>query len=238
MNEIICGDAIEEMEKKEEDSVDLFFTDPPYNISDGAVNIGFDWRKDVTQDFGEWDKDIITPLNWVPETRRILSPEAAFVSFYDNQNMEAMFQALRENDLEFRQKFYWCKKNPPPQFVDSKWQTSIEEMVLATPPDENGHSYNDDIGQRRNVIETSLVQGSERYDHPTQKPERVAEEVIKYWSKKGDTVLDPFCGTGTIPYVAAKLGRDFIGIEQDEEYAELAQKRTEKITRSQSAMDW
>ncbi len=68
--------------------------------------------------------------------------------------------------------------------------------------------------------------------HPTEKPETLLQRIILIGSKEGDTVLDPFMGSGTTGVVAKQLNRNFIGMEIDPSYFELAAKRienTEKI---------
>lgn len=85
-------------------------------------------------------------------------------------------------------------------------------------------------------IELPIVQGKERLRgddgralHPTQKPEKLLELIIKASSNEEDLVLDPFFGTGTTGYVAQKLNRNWIGIEQKSEYIEIAQKRMDTL---------
>jgi site-specific DNA-methyltransferase (adenine-specific) len=67
----------------------------------------------------------------------------------------------------------------------------------------------------------------ENTDHPTQKSEKLVAKLMLASTNPGDLVLDPFLGSGTTSVVAKKLGRHFIGVELDEEYALLAQKRLE-----------
>ena len=85
-------------------------------------------------------------------------------------------------------------------------------------------------------IELPIVQGKERLRgedgralHPTQKPEKLLELIIKASSHEGDIVLDPFFGTGTTGYVAERLGRKWIGIEQNQEYIHLATQRLDTL---------
>ena len=65
----------------------------------------------------------------------------------------------------------------------------------------------------------------ENTDHPTQKPEKLLAKIILASSNEGDLILDPFLGSGTTAVVAKKLNRNFVGIEADEQYCLLAQKR-------------
>lgn len=79
-----------------------------------------------------------------------------------------------------------------------------------------------------NFIETPICMGPERVKnpfHPTQKPVRVLEHIIKIASKEGDTVFDPFMGVGSTGVAALNLGRKFIGIEIDEKYFKAAERR-------------
>jgi len=84
-----------------------------------------------------------------------------------------------------------------------------------------------DYGQRFNVWEISPQ--SRGKDHPAPFPEALANDHIISWSNEGDTVLDPFMGSGTTGVVCANLGRDFIGIELDEEYFKIAEKRIKLV---------
>ena len=85
--------------------------------------------------------------------------------------------------------------------------------------------YNWQLGQQKDYMIVPIVSGKERLNHPTQKPEKIVELFIKYWTKEGETILDPFIGSGTTGAVAKKLGRNFIGIEVSKEYCGLAEKR-------------
>ena len=67
--------------------------------------------------------------------------------------------------------------------------------------------------------------GEEFTGHPSQKPIKLIRELIKKFTKEGDLVLDPFCGSGTIPLVCKQLNRNYIGFEISKEYVEMAQKR-------------
>jgi len=71
----------------------------------------------------------------------------------------------------------------------------------------------------------------ENTDHPTQKPEKLIAKIVLASSNRSDIVFDPFLGSGTTSVVAKKLGRRFVGVEHDEKYACLAQKRLELAER-------
>ena len=128
----------------------------------------------------------------------------------------------------------------------------VEAGIIGTVNEGQGHNYQKEQGQRHNVIESSLCMGEERYEdphHPTQKPEELFEPIFKWWSERGDTILDPFMGTGTIPAVADRMGRHYIGIEKSDDFYGVAEERIESQTSGdkspeaktgavQSVFDW
>ncbi len=78
----------------------------------------------------------------------------------------------------------------------------------------------------KSVLEYSIIQsGKEYFGHPTQKPKELIKYLIKSCSNKGDIILDPFLGSGTTAVAAKELGRKFIGIEKEQKYVEIANKR-------------
>ena len=89
----------------------------------------------------------------------------------------------------------------------------------------NGEKLVSEFGQRHNVWRQPSVRSSKVNGHPAQFPERLAQDHILSWSNEGDTVLDPFMGSGTTGVAAKNLGRKFIGIELDQGYFDIAVKR-------------
>ena len=233
INRIFVGDAMEIMQKIPKESIDLILTDPPYNISNDTVirrkGGKFGYAKDIVLDFGEWDKGQITPYDWIPIAYDLLTPNGVLIFFYDKMEISCIAKWLeREFDMKVRHIAVWVKRNPPPQARKVKWQNGTEFFLIATKNHGAGHHYNYMMGQHPDYIITPICMGKERYrkpTHPTQKPEKLIEPIIQWWSFEGDVVLDPFAGTGTIPFVAYKLKRNFIGIEKDRYWAEVTRKR-------------
>lgn len=229
-NKIVHDDCLEVLEQLDENSVGAVITDPPYNIANDFELLKgntVDW----SHDFGEWDKDEIFPHDWLPRVKRVLKDNSVVIAMYDNIEIGIMIQAMRDADLNVRQKLYWHKQNPHPQIHKIRLQDSIEEMVVGTVNEGEGHPFNGDLSQRHNVVETPICQGKERLEHPTQKPEDLFRPIINYWTEEDTLILDPFTGSGTIPAVAKKLGRPFIGVEKNEEYHEVAQTRVQQTAK-------
>ena len=128
----------------------------------------------------------------------------------------------------------WRKSNPMPNFRGRRFTNAHETMIWASRERTAKYTFNyealkagnDDV-QMRSDWTFPLCTGEERLKdaagkkvHPTQKPEGLLARVLLSSSRPGDVVLDPFFGTGTTGAVAKRLGRGFIGIERDRDYAD------------------
>ena len=233
INKVFVGDALDIMKQIPKESIDLILTDPPYNISRDIViqrkGGKFGKAKDIVLDFGEWDKNKITPYDWIPLAYNLLTSVGVLIFFYDKMEISCLAKWLeKEFNMKVRHIGVWLKSNPVPQARKTQWMSGTEFFIIATKNHGAGHHYNYSLGQHLDYIITPICMGRERYrnpTHPTQKPEKLIEPFIKWWSFEGDVVLDPFAGTGTIPYVAYKLGRKFIAIEKDPYWANVIKER-------------
>jgi len=220
---LVNGDSFLLVETLPTDSVDFIFTDPPYNI--GAYskgNIKFKTRKDMNTTIADWDQNVCDPLNMANDFVRILKPTGNLFIFTGTNDFGRWHSKL-DPIFDTFQFFCWHKTNPGPSVRKSSFLKSVELVVCCW---NKGHTWN--FGKQNdmhNFFESGICQGNERLDHPTQKPLGIIEHLMRIASNPGDVVLDPFMGTGTIPYVAASMGRRYIGYEKEEKYFEMAQKR-------------
>ncbi len=234
LGKLYLGDSIkllDDMKSELENKVDLVLTDPPYNISKKMkIKMGHKWkRKDLNYDFGEWDYGSITPYNWVPKVYDLMTDNGVLIFFYEKREIGCIAKWLEEEmDMKVRHIGAMVKTNPTPQVMKVKWMNGLEFFLIATKNKKSGHHFNWKEGYHADYIVTSVVQGKERYPHPTQKPMNAIAVLMKWWSFPGDLVLDPFAGTGTTLYVAEKLNRRWIGIEINEEYVRYAMDRFTK----------
>jgi len=233
MINLIQGDCLQKIKDIPDNSVDLVLTDPPYNIAEGAVPV-YDTRyKDgVSRKIGleaEWDKfsdeDFLSLIGQlVTETKRVLKPSGTFYCFTSDRYLSDIRRMVRSSGMVYRQTCVWIKSNPVPQVRKVKYMHATELFFLAHK--EKGHdSFRWENGQHCNCFYHPIVGGHERTKHPTQKPVWLMEELIKYSTKEGDTVLDPFMGSGTTGVAAKKMNRNFIGIELNDEYMGFAKAR-------------
>jgi DNA modification methylase len=229
---LIQGDALKVLPTIPSDSIDLILTDPPYNVSKDATPI-YDTRvkngKRVIQLNAEWDKfeeeEFLSMMyKFIDEVKRILKPSGTFVCFTSDKYLSYLRNYINNIGMVYRQTCIWVKSNPVPQMRKVKFMHSTEFFFFANK--EKGHdSFRWELGERPNVFYHPILGGKERLNHPTQKPIWLIKELVSYFSKEEDIILDPFLGSGTTMEAARDLKRNCIGIEIDPKYIEMTKKR-------------
>lgn len=118
----------------------------------------------------------------------------------------------------------WRKHDPTPQFTGDRPGVCGEALAIMHRPGKKRWNR----GGCAAYWLTNTSRGLERYGgHPTPKPVKLMMELVAAFTDPGDTVLDPFCGSGTTGVACLRLGRRFIGIEQNPEYVDLSRRRLE-----------
>ena len=246
---ILRGDCIEVLKGLPDKSVDMVFADPPYNLQLGGDLLRPDNSKvDAVDD--EWDKfdsfaayDAFTRA-WLGECRRVLKDEGSLWVIGSYHNIFRLGAAMQDLGFWVLNDIIWRKSNPMPNFKGTRFTNAHETLIWAAKSREQKRytfnydalkAFNEDT-QMRSDWTLALCTGGERLKdengdkaHPTQKPEALLHRVLLSASRVGDVVLDPFFGTGTTGAAAKRLGRHFIGIERDETYAKLAEKRIKAV---------
>jgi DNA methylase N-4/N-6 domain protein len=227
------GDCIALLKTLPSGSVQQIFADPPYNLSGSnfqTVKNG----KYTTCDKGEWDMiDDIDLFNemWLKECMRVLSDNGTIWISGTLHNHPSIGVLLKKLGLWIINDIVWFKRNAAPLLSRNRLAPSTELIWLASKTKKYYFDY--DIAkvinggkQMRNLWEIN----AQRHltEHPTEKPEILLERIILLGSKEGDTVLDPFLGSGTTGVVAKKLKRNFIGFELNPIYFEIAKSRIDQ----------
>src|SRR5215203_4772509 len=243
-DEIIEGDCIAEMAKLPDKSVDMIFADPPYNLQLGGDLFRPEGgRVDACDD--DWDKfDSLTAYDnftrdWLTEARRILKDSGTIWVIGSYHNIYRVGSLLQDAEFWILNDIVWRKANPMPNFRGTRF-TNAHETLLWCAKDEKARytfnyramkALNDDLQMRSDWL-LPICSGAERVKdeagdkaHPTQKPEALLYRILLACTKPGDTVLDPFFGTGTTGAVARRLGRNWIGIERERSYVKVARAR-------------
>lgn len=254
LNRIYKGDCIAEMEKLPAGSVDMIFADPPYNLQLAADLHRPDQSKvDAVDD--EWDKfsdfaayDAFTRA-WLLAARRVLKPNGTMWVIGSYHNIFRVGTMLQDLGFWILNDIVWRKSNPMPNFRGRRFANAHETMIWVS-RDQDAKSYtfnyealktaNDDLQMRSDWL-LPICNGGERLKneggkkvHPTQKPESLLYRVLLSSTKPGDVILDPFFGTGTTGAVAKALGRNFVGIEREQDYIDAATARIAEVASPES----
>lgn len=244
----ILGNCVEVAGRLSPASVDMLFLDPPYNLNKRFGNSSF--IKKPIQEYTEWLGEVLDAL--LPTVK----PNGTIYICGDWYSSASIFAAASER-LNIRNRITWEREKGRGAKTNWKnssediWfctmgdsytfnvdKVKVRRKVIA--PYRNGDGtpkdwQEGDGGNYRDTHPSNLWSDitipfwsmPENTDHPTQKSEKLLAKLILASTNPGDTVLDPFLGSGTTSVVAKKLGRHYIGIDLEEEYALLAEKRLE-----------
>jgi len=247
-NQILVGDCVKIMQGLQDESVDCIFADPPYNLQlGGDLHRPNNTKVDAVDN--DWDQfeslrvyDDFTE-NWLEAARDCLKPDGSIWVIGSYHNIFRLGYIMQNMGFWILNDIIWNKTNPMPNFRGRRFTNAHETMIWAAKSKDSKYYFNYDAmksmnedKQMRSDWSLPLCTGGERLKdaegkkaHPTQKPESLLYRVLMSSTKPGETVLDPFFGSGTTGAVAKKLGRSFIGIERDKTYAAFARERIESI---------
>lgn len=226
---IYQGDCLEIMRGWSNECVDLVITDPPYGVSyqTNRRDLDDDLRgRAIENDSGDWMPFAVA---WYGEVCRLMKPGThlyAFGSFLTQPQMQPLIGSI----LSFKNTLVWDKMNWTVGDLTGDYGRQYELIYYAT----KGRRVLNGVKRYGNILRASRGSGTE-YEHPTQKPEEIIAKLVECSSKEGDTILDPFIGSGTTAVVAEKMNRKFIGCEVDERYVKVGQSRID-AERSQLKM--
>ena len=249
LNQIIRGDCVAAMDRLPDNSVDLIFADPPYNLQlEGALHRPDQSKVDACDD--HWDQfesfaayDAFTRA-WMLAARRVLKPTGSIWVIGSYHNIFRVGSVMQDLGYWLLNDVIWRKTNPMPNFRGRRLQNAHETLIWAAKDQKSkGYTFNyeamkaaNDDTQMRSDWLFPICTGNERLKgqdgkkvHPTQKPEALLARIIMASSKPGDVILDPFFGSGTTGAVAKRFGRNFIGIERETDYIEAATARIAAI---------
>lgn len=247
LNTIHKGDCIELLRQVPDNSVDLIFADPPYNLQlNGELYRPNQTKVDAVND--EWDKfeskedyDRFTTA-WMKECYRVLKDTGSFWVIGTYHNIFRVGTILQNTGFWILNDVVWVKPNPMPNFKGTRFNNAHETLIWATKSKSSRYTFhyhslkamNDDL-QMRSDWWIPICQGTERIKvngvkaHSTQKPAELLLRIILSTSNPNDIVLDPFSGSGTTSAVAKRLGRQYIAFDREEFYVQVAKDRLDKI---------
>lgn len=248
LNQILAGDCIDVMNALPEASVDLIFADPPYNLQlKGDLHRPNNSLVDAVDN--AWDQfdsfavyDAFTKA-WLAAAKRLLKPGGAIWVIGSYHNIFRVGAELQTQGYWILNDVIWRKSNPMPNFRGKRFTNAHETIIWASKDEGSKYTFNYDALkelnegiQMRSDWVLPICNGGERLKddkgdkaHPTQKPESLLHRILVGSTNPGDVVLDPFFGTGTTGAVAKALGREYIGIEREEAYRVVAERRLARV---------
>jgi len=194
-------------------SIDLVLTDPPYNA-------GREYANDNLSDVEYLD----FTNQYLSESKRLLKDEGNLVVIIGVKYQKPLTMWLF-NNMNYCWEFCWWKSNG---MLNGKATFSNFEKVLWF--SKTGGTYYRQKPEYTDVWNIPIRPQTNDFGHPTPKDIRGINRIMRLLSKEGDTILDPFMGSGTTGVACQELGRNFIGIEINEKYFEIAKRRINQTT--------
>jgi modification methylase len=241
------------MAKLPASSIDMVFADPPYNLQlsrelhrpNNTVVDGVDDAWDRFDDFAAYDA---FTRRWLEAAHRVLKDEGTLWVIGTYHNIHRVGAILQDLGYWILNDVVWRKTNPMPNFRGKRFTNAHETLIWCAKNRDARPKFNyeamkalnDDVQMRSDWL-IPLCTGAERLKvegrkaHPTQKPEALLYRVLLSSTEAGDVVLDPFFGSGTTGAVAHRLGRFWIGVERDPEYAKISEERIAQLGRPADA---
>ena len=232
---LLQGDSLSLLKQFSSDSVDVIFADPPYFLSNGGFTCKSGRMARV--DKGKWDRsggveeDYKFHVKWLQECQRILTNDGTIWVSGTMHNIFSVGFAIQRLGYKLLNDITWFKRNPPPNLSCRYFTHATETILWAGKSPKTKHYFNYALMKQFNMgkqmkslwsILPPKKAEKEFGKHPTQKPMELLERIVLASTQPGDTILDPFSGSGTTGIAASRHGRNYIGIELMPEYNNLA----------------
>lgn len=238
---LIQGDCVETLSKFKF-GFDMVFADPPYFLSGGGIS--YQSGKVVCVDKGDWDKPT-TPedldafnLRWLSAVREHMKDNATIWISGTHHNIFSVQQQLIKLGFKILNVITWAKTNPPPNISCRYFTFSTEFIIWARKSPKIPHYFNYDLMKKLNgdkqMTDVWHLPAIGKWEkscgkHPTQKPLAVLARLIQASTEPNAWILDPFSGSATTGIAANLLGRNYLGLEKEEEYLTMSKTRREEL---------
>ncbi len=241
LNSIYNIDCLELTKKIKNDSIDLIFADPPYNLSGSNFKMKFtkSGGTDLNTNKGKWDRYTDEEFEeftkkWLVECHRILKKNGSIWVAGTYHNIYLVGYLMKKIGFDILNEVLWHKSDATPNLSCTRFVADHENFIWARKGKGNIFNYKEmkvmNSGKQMRSIWTKGKTTGGKKIHPTQKPEWLLERVVLSTSNPNSIVFDPFIGSGTTAVVAKKLNRRYLGTELDREYYNKSIKRLNEIS--------
>lgn len=227
MHKLIHGDCLESLKRMPNESINLIVTDPPYKITargNGGNSGGMFQKKEVNNGkvFKTNDLEI---EDWLPEFYRVLKDQSHCYIMTNNKNITHYLDVIDKSNFHFIKCLIWVKDN---KIMGQTYMSQFEYIIMCR---KGAHKRINDCGVSDvlQIPNKKMKDNDNKTIHDTEKPVELNNVLIANSSNEGDLVLDPFMGIGAAGVSAVGLNRNFIGIELDDDYFEIAKSRIENV---------
>ena len=240
------GDSLDLLKDLPENSIDMIFADPPYNLSNGGFSLHAGKRVSVKK--GDWDKsngfekDYQFHYKWLETCRRVLKPEGTLWVSGTYHSIYQCGYALQKLNYHILNDISWFKPNASPNLSCRFFTASHETLIWARKEKKAKHIFNYDKMKNGNWLEDFLKKPNKQMrsvwalntpeswekkfgKHPTQKPFDLLKRIVLASTNEGDIVLDPFTGSSTTGIASILHNRKFLGVDKEKKYLDLSVKR-------------
>ena len=215
------NDCLNVLKEIDDNSIDLIVSDPPYEVITGGRNGGVKGKPSgILKENKQLMKSIPSPELWLSECFRVMKDCTHIYIMTNTLNLTNYLNIINDVGFKLHNLLVWNKNNTTP----NRWYMKNCEYVIFArkgfaksinnPSSQTVHNFDNIIGNKQ---------------HPTEKPVDLMKLYVENSSQVGDTVLEPFMGSGSTGVACKELGRNFIGVELDKQYFDIAESRINSV---------
>ncbi|SFA86485.1 MULTISPECIES: site-specific DNA-methyltransferase [unclassified Bacillus (in: firmicutes)] len=225
-----CSQGFQDLYNNYGSCIDLIIADPPYVVSkESNFHTMKDRKKQRTgTSFGDWDVEFDN-ADWILNSFKVLKDGGSLIVFNDFKKASLINDIATNAGFSYKDTIIWQKTNPMPRNRDRRYIPNIEMIQWYVKKGKWAFNRQNPKYEGSILSYPSESGGGFKRYHPTQKPVKLLEHLIRIHSNENDLVLDPFMGSGTTAVASINMNRSFIGFEINSEYVEISNMRTENI---------
>ena len=228
MIDLRCGDCLTAIKNMPDMCIDLIVTDPPYKLTSrgGSGTMGGYWKEEKAKKGVVFDNNSISCKEYLPEFYRILKNKSILYLMCNNTNLQEMINVATQSGFKFVKSLIWEKGNK----ICGRYYMNCFEYILLFR--KGGDKPIKNCGTP-DILKVPIKKQKDingKNLHNTEKPVELMKILIENSSDENDIILDPFMGIGSTGIASKELKRNFIGIELDEKYFNIAKERIEKAS--------